>query len=145
MSLLAWFRGLFGKLTKKRQRVDNKHIYATYLQNPTAKLYVNGAKLEITTPKPGPLTEADARFVMKRSATSTSKQVARKLNKLGYLTPRGKKWSYDTVNYWRQTEQQLQITRERCREYDKNRRKRRQPQTMIFRSADLRQTQRRAN
>lgn len=145
MSILAWFRGLFGKPTKKRQRVDNKRIYATYLQDPTAKVYVNGVKLEPTMPKPGPLTEADVRFILGRFATSTPKQVARKLNKMGYLTPRGKKWSYDTVNYWRQTEQELQITRERCREYDRTRRKRRQPQTMIFRNADLRQTQRRVN
>lgn len=44
MSILAWFRGLFVKPTKKSQRVDNKRVYATYLQDPTAKVYKNGVK-----------------------------------------------------------------------------------------------------
>lgn len=138
MSILAWFRGLFGKPTKKRQRVDTQSIYATYLQDPTAKVYVNGVKLEPTMPKPGPLTEADVRFVLERFATSTPKQVARKLNKLGYLTPRGKKWTAQTVRYWKLPNQTLEKRREYWRQYDK---KRRQPQTVIFRNADLRPRQ----
>ena len=149
MSILAWFRGLFGKPTKKRQVIDNDTIYAIYEQDPNARVFVNGVKHEPLKqyrrydafPKPGKLNELEVRFILSRFATSTPKQVARKLNKMGYLTPRGKKWSYDTVSYWRQTEQELQITRERCREYDRNRRKRRQPQTVIFRNADLRPRQ----
>lgn len=130
MSILAWFRGLFNKPTKKRQVIDNERGY-------TAPQY----RRYDTFPKPGKLNELEVRFILSRFATSTHKQVARKLNKMGYLTPRGKKWSYDTVSYWRQTEQELQITRERCREYDQNRRKKRQPQTVIFRNADLRPRQ----
>ena len=130
MNLLAWFHGLFGKPTKKRQVVDNDRVYIA----PQYRRYD-------TFPKPGKLNELEVRFILSRFATSKSEQVARKLNKMGYLTPRGKKWSYDTVNYWRQTEQELQIKRERCREYDRTRRKRRQPQTVIFRNADLRSRQ----
>lgn len=145
MSILAWFRGLFGKPTKKRQRVDTQRIYATYLQDPTAKVYVNGVKLESTMPKPGPLTEADVRFVLERFATSTPKQVARKLNKLGYLTPRGKTWNQGSVSYWRQTEQKLEKRREYCRQYigntTENANNRKQPQNVIFRNADLRPRQ----
>lgn len=145
MSILAWFRGLFGKPTKKRQRVDTQRIYATYLQDPTAKVYVNGVKLEPTMPKPGPLTEADVRFVLERFATSTPKQVARKLNKLGYLTPRGKTWSVNRVLYWKQSPQTLQARRENNRNYwhtiQKKKRKKKQPQTVIFRNADLRPRQ----
>lgn len=138
MSILAWFRGLFGKPTKKRQRVDTQRIYATYLQDPTAKVYVNGVKIEPTMPKPGPLTEADVRFVLERFATSTPKQVARKLNKLGYLTPRGKKWSAKTVYYWKQSDEKVKKRREYFKQHN---RKRRQPQTVIFRNADLRPRQ----
>ena len=138
MSILAWFRGLFGKPTKKRQRVDTQRIYATYLQDPNAKVYVNGVKLETTMPKPGPLTEADVRFVLERFARSEASQVARKLNKMGYLTPRGKKWNTKTVYYWRQSDEVLNTRREYWRKHN---RKRRQPQTVIFRNADLRPRQ----
>lgn len=144
MSILAWFRGLFGKPTKKRQRVDNKRIYATYLQDPTAKVYVNGVKWQKITDWPplGPLNEDQAKFMFAQFATSTPTQVARKLNKLGYLTTRGKKWNAQTVRYWKLPNQTLEKRREYWRQYDK---KRRQPQTVIFRNADLRQTQRRVN
>ena len=131
MSILAWFRGLFGRPTKKRQIVDNENIYK-------ARQYFRYD----TLPRPGKLNELEVRFILSRFATSTPKQVARKLNKMGYLTPRGKKWSYNTVIYWRQSEQELQAKRERFRQYWGNKNKKRiQPQTVIFRNADLRQRQ----
>ena len=132
MSILAWFRGLFGKPTKKRQVVDNK---GTYVPSETQ------FKQYYRLPQPGKLNELEVRFILGRFATSEASQVARKLNKMGYLTPRGKKWNSGSIRYWRQTEQELELTRERCREYDRNRRKRRQPQTVIFRNADLRPRQ----
>lgn len=149
MSLLAWFRGLFGRPTKKRQTVDNNTIYAIYEQDPNARVFVNGVKHEPlkqyrrydTFPKPGKLNELEVRFILSRFATSTLLQVARKLNKMGYLTPRGKKWNVGSVSYWRKSEQELQAKRERCREYDRTRRKPRQPRNVIFRNADLRQRQ----
>lgn len=130
MSILAWFRGLFGRPTKKRQTVDNENVYIA----PKYRRYD-------TLPQPGRLNELEVRFILSRFATSEASQVARKLNKMGYLTPRGKKWNVGSVSYWRQSEQELQAKRERCREYDKTRRKPRQPQTVIFRNADLRQRQ----
>lgn len=144
MSILAWFRGLFVKPTKKSQRVDNKRVYATYLQDPTAKVYKNGVKWQKTTDWPplGPLNEDQAKFMFARFATSTPSQVARKLNKMGYLTPRRKKWNAQTVRYWKLSNQTLEKRREYWRQYDK---KRRQPQTAIFRNADLRPRQRRVN
>ena len=158
MSILAWFRGLFGKPTKKRQVVDTKRIYATYtqdyvtcLQESTPKyntrrkcgkkfVVENGVKWQKITDWPplGPLNEDQAKFMFARFATSTPSQVARKLNKIGYLTPRGKKWTAQTVRYWRQSNQTLEKRREYWRQYDK---KRRQPQTVIFRNADLRPRQ----
>lgn len=127
MSILAWFRGLFGKPTKKRQVVDNEHTY-------TAPKY----RRYDTLPQPGKLNELEVRFILSRFATSEASQVARKLNKMGYLTPRGKKWNNGSVRYWRQTEQKLQKIRERMAIQNK---KRKQPQTVIFRNADLRQRQ----
>ncbi len=146
MSLLAWFRGLFGKPTKKRQTVDNNTIYAIYEQDPNARVFVNGVKHEPlkqyrrydTLPQPGRLNELEVRFILSRFATSEASQVARKLNKMGYLTPRGKKWNQGSVWYWRQTEQKLQKIRERI---SKQNSKRKQPQPVIFRNADLRQRQ----
>ena len=134
MSLLAWFRGLFGKPTKKRQDVENVRGY-------TAPQY----RRYDTLPKPGKLNELEVRFILSRFATSEALQVARKLNKMGYLTPRGKKWNSGSVRYWRQTEQELEKRREYCRQYigntTENANKRKQPQTVIFRNADLRQRQ----
>jgi hypothetical protein len=130
MSLLAWFRGLFGRPTKKRQIVDNEKVYIA----PQYRRYD-------TFPKPGKLNELEVRFILSRFATSTLLQIARKLNKMGYLTPRGKKWNVGSVSYWRKSEQELQAKRERCREYDRTRRKPRQPRNVIFRNADLRQRQ----
>lgn len=127
MSILAWFRGLFGRPTKKRQIVDNENIYK-------ARQY----RRYDTLPQPGKLNELEVRFILSCFATSTPKQVARKLNKMGYLTPRGKKWNVQTVRYWKQSNQTLEKRREYWREYDK---KRRQPQTVIFRNAELRQRQ----
>jgi len=127
MSILAWFRGLFGRPTKKRQTVDNENIYK-------ARQYFRYD----TLPRPGKLNELEVRFILSRFATSTPKQVARKLNNMGYLTPRGKKWNVQTVRYWKQSNQTLEKRREYWREYDK---KRRQPQTVIFRNAELRQRQ----
>ncbi len=142
MSILAWFRGLFGKPTKKRQHVDNETFYR-YLQDPNARVFVNGVKWQKITDWPpiGPLNEDQAKFMFARFATSTPSQVARKLNKMGYLTPRGKKWNVGSVSYWRKSEQELQAKRERCREYDRTRRKPRQPRNVIFRNADLRPRQ----
>lgn len=146
MSILAWFRGLFGKPSKKRQVVDNDTIYATYLQDPNARVFVNGVMVEKpkqyrrydVLPQPGKLNELEVRFILSKFATSTPSQVARKLNKMGYLTPRGKKWNANSVIYWRKPEQVLEQMRKRFRE---NSRKRRQPQTVIFRGADLRPRQ----
>ena len=127
MSILAWFRGLFGKPTKKRQVVDNNRVY-------TAPQY----RRYDTFPKPGKLNELEVRFILSRFATSEASQVARKLNKMGYLTPRGKKWTAQTVYYWRQSDEILNTRREYWRQHN---RKRRQPQTVIFRNADLRPRQ----
>lgn len=146
MSLLAWFRGLFGRPTKKRQTVDNNTIYAIYEQDPNARVFVNGVKHEPlkqyrrydTFPKPGKLNELEVRFILSKFATSEASQVARKLNKMGYLTPRGKKWNAQTVYYWRQSDEILNARRQYWRQQN---RKRRQPQTVIFRNADLRQRQ----
>lgn len=140
MGILAWFRGLFGKPTKKRQVVDNDTVYAIYEQDPNARIFFNGVKWEKITDWPplGPLNEDQAKFMFARLATSTPSQVARKLNKMGYLTPRGKKWNAQTVRYWKQSNQTLEKRREYWRQYDK---KRRQPQTVIFRNADLRPRQ----
>lgn len=124
MSILAWFRGLFGRPTKKRQTVDNENIYK-------ARQY----RRYDTLPQPGKLNELEVRFILSRFATSEASQVARKLNKMGYLTPRGKKWNANSVIYWRKPEQVLEQMRKRFRE---NSRKRRQPQTVIFRNTDLR-------
>lgn len=146
MSILAWFRGLFGKPTKKRQVIDNDTIYAIYEQDPNARVFVNGVKHEPlkqyrrydTLPQPGRLNELEVRFILSRFATSTPKQVARKLNKMGYLTPRGKKWSAKTVYYWKQSDEKVKKRREYFKQHN---RKRRQPQTVIFRNADLRPRQ----
>jgi len=124
MSILAWFRGLFGRPTKKRQTVDKEKVYKA----PKYRRYD-------TLPQPGRLNELEVRFILSRFATSEASQVARKLNKMGYLTPRGKKWNANSVIYWRKPEQVLEVMRKRFRE---NSRKRRQSQTMIFRNADLR-------
>lgn len=146
MSILAWFRGLFGKPTKKRQVIDNNTIYAIYEQDPNARVFVNDVKHEPlkqyrrydTLPKPGKLNELEVRFILSRFATSEASQVARKLNKMGYLTTRGRKWTEYGVNYWRKSDKQLKQHREYCTEYN---RKRKQPQTVIFRNADLRPRQ----
>lgn len=134
MSILAWFRRLFGKPTKKRQVVDNEHIY-------TAPKY----RRYDTLPKPGKLNELEVRFILSRFATSTPKQVARKLNKMGYLTPRGHKWTVHSVKYWDRTEKQIAENRKKKLKYwhavQKFRRKSKQPQTVIFRNADLRPRQ----
>lgn len=127
MSILAWFRGLFGRPTKKRQTIDNDRVNI-------ASQY----RRYDTLPQPGKLNELEVRFILSRFATSKALQVARKLNKMGYLTPRGKKWNAQTVRYWKQSNQTLEKRREYWREYDK---KRRQPQTVIFRNADLRPRQ----
>lgn len=138
MSILAWFRGLFDTPKKKRQAVVNQMIYATYLQDPNAKVYVNGIKFEQRMPDPGPLTEQNARRLIEIWPNVNVKQIARKLNQMGYLTPRGKKWRENTVRYWRQSEQTLSKRRAYWKQYDKTRR---QPQTVIFRNADLRPRQ----
>jgi hypothetical protein len=148
MSILAWFRGLFGKPSKKRQTVDNGMVYVDYITDkyPGAKVYKNGVKWQKVTDFPlcgpfppcGPLNEVQIKFMFARFATSTPNQVARKLNKMGYLTPRGKKWRAQTVRYWQLPEQILEKRREYWRQYDK---KRRQPQTMIFRTAQMAQRQ----
>lgn len=121
MSILAWFRGLFGKPTKKRQRVENKR-------------YIKLNEL----PPIGILTEQNARRLIETWPNVSVKQIARKLNQMGYLTPRGKKWRENTVRYWRQSEQTLSKRRAYWKQYDKTRR---QPQTVIFRNADLRPRQ----
>lgn len=137
MSILAWFRGLFGKPTKKRQAVDNEGMYEGR-DRPQHKQYY-------TLPQPGKLNELEVRFILGRFATSEASQVARKLNKMGYLTPRGKKWNSGSIRYWRQTEQELEKRREYCRQYigntTENANKRKQPQTVIYRNADLRPRQ----
>lgn len=127
MSILAWFRGLFGKPSKKRQVIDNERVY-------TAPQY----RRYDTLPKPGKLNELEVRFILSRFATSEASQVARKLNKMGYLTTRGRKWTEYGVNYWRKSDKELKQHREYCTEYN---RKRKQPQTVIFRNADLRPRQ----
>lgn len=124
MSILTWFRGLFGKPSKKRQVVDNDIVYVDYITDkyPNAKVYKNGTKWQKITdfPPRGPLNEDQAKFMLARFATSTDKQVARKLNKLGYLTPRGKQWAQSTVKYWRLSEAERQTKREKSLDYFKN-------------------------
>lgn len=119
MSILAWFRGLFGRPTKKRQIVVS------------ARRYVKMTDL----PQRGALKEQDARRMVAMFPDLTYKQTARKLNAMGYLTPRKQKWTVQTVRYWRQTDEKLSKRRQYFREYDKFRRR---PQTVIFRNADLR-------
>lgn len=110
MSLLAWFRGLFGRPTKKRQTVDNENVYIA----PKYRRYN-------TLPQPGRLNELEVRFILSRFATSTPSQVARKLNKMGYLTPRGRKWTQFTVNYWRLTDtERLLRVQKSLERYQKN-------------------------
>lgn len=112
MSILAWFRGLFGKPTKKRQVIDNEHIY-------TAPKYRRYDAL----PQPGKLNELEARFILTKFATSTPSQVARKLNKMGYLTPRGRKWTQFTAYYWRLTDtERLLRVQKSLEHYQKNKR-----------------------
>ena len=153
MSILAWFRGLFGKPSKKRQVIDNDTIYAIYEQDPNARVFVNGVKHEPlkqyrrydVLPQPGKLNELEVRFILGKFATSTDKQVARKLNKMGYLTPRGKMWDSNRVAYWRQSPETLKAKREQSLKHwhnvQKLKRKSKQPQTVIFRNADLRPRQ----
>lgn len=142
MSVLAWFRGLFGKPSKKRQVVDNDIVYVGYITDkyPNAKVYKNGTKWQKITdfPPPGPLNEDQAKFMFARFATSTDKQVARKLNKLGYLTKRGNSWTENRVKYWKQTAEQLEQHREYCKKYKSQKK---QTQTMIFRTAQMRPRQ----
>lgn len=113
MSILAWFRGLFGKPTKKRQAVDNEGMYVGR-DRPQHKQYY-------TLPQPGKLNELEVRFILGRFATSEASQVARKLNKMGYLTPRGKKWNINTVNYWRLSDSERQTKRVKSLDYFRNR------------------------
>lgn len=127
MSLLAWFRGLFGKPTQKRQNIKKRRIYV---------------KMNNLPPR-GVLNEKQAREMVSMWPHLTDKQIARKLNAMEYLTTRGRRWTIHAVSYWKQTDEQLKAKRRQKLKYwhTIGKKKNKQPQTVIFRNADLRPRQ----
>jgi hypothetical protein len=87
MGFLKFIRGLFTKPTQKRVKA---------LKTKESIKYIGIWE----RPPVGRLSYHDSeRICLEMSKYMTTKEVANKLNKMGYLTGNGRKWTYANVHY----------------------------------------------
>jgi hypothetical protein len=106
MGFLKFIRGLFTKPTQKRVKALKTKETIKYIgiweRPPVGRLSYHDSE----------------RIVNEMSKYMNNKEVAKKLNKMGYMTPRGRKWNESSVFYWSLLEDNRQKRRERCKKYD---------------------------